>query len=244
MSHQHHPRSLPPINGPLPASGGSSRLALCLIHFVLAVSSGWGLKQSTGRQAMAAFGIYFGHSLLCLLRHTHPNPGTLQRLVCDKSRRYSSVLFVTLVVGELQALNPATRLGDFFGADWERLAFGLWSGALALAVASLWLGGGSSNNSSSSRSSSPLGAAFVKLDAAQLGLCVLWNVHCLWRIAVVDEHWWSLGLALLVLLNHFILWRLPLHYNITQLEVATVGMCFSAIFALNAIQEQVDAVAS
>jgi len=77
-----------------------------------------------------------------------------------------------------------------------------------------------------------------------IGLCVLWNVQCLYRIAMVDEHWWSLGLALLVLLNHFILWRLPLHYNITQLEVATVGMCFSTIFALNAIQEQLDAVAS
>lgn len=211
-------------------------MALCLIHFVLAISSGWGLKQCTGRQALAAFGIYFGHSLLCLLRHTHPNPGPLQRLVCDKSRRYSSVLFVTLVVGELQVLNPATRMGDFFGADWERLAFGLWSGALALAVASLWLGG--------STSRSPIGATFVKLDAAQLGLCVVWNVYCLWCIAVVDEHWWSLGLALLILMNHFVLWRLPLHYNITQLEVATVGMCFSAIFALNAIQEQVDAVAS
>jgi len=60
-------RSHPADNGPGPgSSGGSSRLALCLIHFVLAVISGWGLKRSTGRQAMAAFGIYFGHSLLCL----------------------------------------------------------------------------------------------------------------------------------------------------------------------------------
>ncbi|XP_017051915.1 LOW QUALITY PROTEIN: uncharacterized protein LOC108095346 [Drosophila ficusphila] len=228
-------RSLPTSNGPPPsAGGGSSRLALCLIHFVLAIISGWGLKRSTGSKALAAFGIYFGHSLLCLLRHTHPNPGAVQRLLCDKSRRYSSVLFVTLVVGELQAVNPATRMGDFFGADWDRLAFGLWSGVLALAVTSLWFG--------DSRSS--LGATFVRLDAAQLGLCVLWNVHCLWRIAVVDEHWWALGLASLVLLNHFVLWRLPLHYNITQLEVATVGMCFSTIFALNAIQEQHDAVAS
>ncbi|EDX01932.1 uncharacterized protein LOC6524984 [Drosophila yakuba] len=226
----------PPLNhGPLPgSSGGTSRLALCLIHFVLAVISGFGLKRSTGSKAMAAFGIYFGHSLLCLLRHTHPNPGAVQRLLCDKSRRYSCVLFVTLVVGELQTVNPATRMGDFFGADWERLAFGLWSAVLALAVTSLWFG--------STRS--PLGATFIKLDAAQLGLCVLWNVHCLWRIAIVDEHWWSLGLALLVLLNHFVLWRLPLHYNISQLEVATVGMCFSTIFALNAIQEQLDAVIS
>ncbi|XP_017065164.1 uncharacterized protein LOC108103923 [Drosophila eugracilis] len=226
----------PPLdNGPLSgANCGSSRLAVCLIHFVLAVISGWGLKRSTGSQAMAAFGIYFGHSLLCLLRHTHPNPGAVQRLLCEKSRRYSSVLFVTLVVGELQTANPATRMGDFFGADWERLAFGLWSGVLALAVTSLWFG--------SSRS--PLGATFIKLDAAQLGLCVVWNVFCLWHIAVVDEHWWSLGLALLILLNHFFLWRLPLHYNITQLEVATIGMCFSTIFALNAIQEQLDAVAS
>ncbi|XP_016931725.2 uncharacterized protein [Drosophila suzukii] len=232
-------RSHPADNGPGPgSSGGSSRLALCLIHFVLAVISGWGLKRSTGRQAMAAFGIYFGHSLLCLLRHTHPNPGAVQRLLCDKSRRYSCVLFVTLVVGELQTVNPATRMGDFFGADWERLAFGLWSCVLALAVTSLWFGGSGGGTRSS------VGATFIKLDAAQLGLCVLWNVQCLYRIAMVDEHWWSLGLALLVLLNHFILWRLPLHYNITQLEVATVGMCFSTIFALNAIQEQLDAVAS
>jgi len=232
-------RSHPADNGPGPgSSGGSSRLALCLIHFVLAIISGWGLKRSTGRQAMAAFGIYFGHSLLCLLRHTHPNPGAVQRLLCDKSRRYSCVLFVTLVVGELQTVNPATRMGDFFGADWERLAFGLWSCVLALAVTSLWFGGSGGGTRSS------LGATFIKLDAAQLGLCVLWNVLCLYRIAMVDEHWWSLGLALLVLLNHFILWRLPLHYNITQLEVATVGMCFSTIFALNAIQEQLDAVAS
>ncbi|EDV46382.1 uncharacterized protein LOC6549669 [Drosophila erecta] len=228
-------RSPPPNHGPLPGSScGTSRLALCLIHFVLAVISGCGLKRSTGSKAIAAFGIYFGHSLLCLLRHTHPNPGAVQRLLCDKSRRYSCVLFVTLVVGELQTVNPATRMGDFFGADWERLAFGLWSAVLALAVTSLWFG--------SSRS--PLGATFIKLDAAQLGFCVLWNVHCLWRIAIVDEHWWSLGLALLVLLNHFVLWRLPLHYNISQLEVATVGMCFSTIFALNAIQEQLDAVVS
>jgi len=141
-------------------------------------------------------------------------------------------------VGELQTVNPATRMGDFFGADWERLAFGLWSCVLALAVTSLWFGGSGGGTRSS------LGATFIKLDAAQLGLCVLWNVQCLYRIAMVDEHWWSLGLALLVLLNHFILWRLPLHYNITQLEVATVGMCFSTIFALNAIQEQLDAVAS
>ncbi|EDV34737.1 uncharacterized protein Dana_GF20793 [Drosophila ananassae] len=215
--------------------GPSNRLAVCLIHFVLAVTSGWGLKRSTGRQAMAAFGIFFGHSLLCLLRHTHPNPGHLQRLLCDKSRRYSSVLFVTLIVGELQAINPTTKIGEFFGADWDRLAFGLWTGTLALAIGSLWTAG---NRGSS------IGAGFVKLDAAHLGLCVLWNVYCLWHIAVVDEHWWSLGLALLVLLNHFVLWRLPLHFNISQLEVATIGMCFTTIFALNAIQEQLEAVAS
>lgn len=91
--------------------GPSNRLAVCLIHFVLAVTSGWGLKRSTGRQAMAAFGIFFGHSLLCLLRHTHPNPGHLQRLLCDKSRRYSSVLFVTLIVGELQVSSGLADLG-------------------------------------------------------------------------------------------------------------------------------------
>ncbi|KAH8420091.1 hypothetical protein KR009_005671 [Drosophila setifemur] len=216
-------------------TGGSSRLAVCLIHFVLAITSGLGLKQSTGRQALAAFGIFFGHSLLCLLRHTHPNPGSLQRLLCDKSRRYSSVLFVTLIVGELQAINPSTKIGDFFGADWDRLAFGLWTGTLALGIGSFWFG---SNRGSS------VGAGFIKLDAAHLGLCVLWNVYCLWHIAIREEHWWSLGLALLVLLNHFVLWRLPLHFNISQLEVATVGMCFTTMFALNAIQEQLDAVGS
>ncbi|XP_001354673.3 uncharacterized protein [Drosophila pseudoobscura] len=225
-----HGHSAGPGPGAGSGIGGSSKLSLCLIHFVLAISSGLGLKHSIGRYAQAAFGIFFGHSLLCLLRHTHPNPGTVQRLICDKSRRYASVLFITLIIGELQHLNSRLQLGTIAGADWQWISVMLWSTTLTLAISNQCLGGRSA-----------LGAKIVQLDAANLGLCVVWNIYCLWHIAIVDEFWWSLGLALLVLMNHFVLWRLPLQFKITQLEVGTVGMCFSVIFAINAIQEQLDA---
>ncbi|XP_068159021.1 uncharacterized protein [Drosophila tropicalis] len=220
------------------AGGGvpsmSSKLSVCLLHFVLAVISGWALKQSNGRYALAAYGLFFGHAVLCILRHTHPNPGQVQRVVCDHSRRFAPVIFITLIIGELQEIimrNGRHGSGDWpVAADWPYIVIGLYANLLIVMTLKCFFG--NANQSS-----------LVRLEAASLGLCVVWNIYGLWHLAISEENeygHWSLGMAIQVLLNHFVLWRLALHFNITQLEVSTVGMCFSVIFALNACQELID----
>ncbi|XP_064556743.1 uncharacterized protein LOC135441174 [Drosophila montana] len=207
----------------------SSKLSLGLLNFILAVSSGWALKHySIGRHALVAYGLFFAHSVFCILRYTHPNPGQVQRRICDQSLRYAPVIFVTLIVGQLQSISDANQ-PSAGSSSWRYVVLILYASILTLASVRSCL---------SERST--LATVLVKLERFNLTVCVLWNVYCLWRIAIFDEYWWSLGLALLVLLNNFVLWRLTLRYNITALEVETVGMCFSVIFAINATQELLD----
>ncbi|KAM8720348.1 hypothetical protein ACLKA7_006399 [Drosophila subpalustris] len=211
------------------ASGNiSSKLSLGLLNFILAVSSGWALKHySLDRHGLAGYGLLFAHSVLCILRYTHPNPGQVQRHICEQSLRYSPAIFVTLIIGQMQSIIGDIKL--IGGINWRCVVLGLYAGVFLLTAIRRCL-----------NEKSTLGQVLAKLERASHTLCVVWNMYCLWRIAVVDEYWWSLGLALLVMLNHFVLWRLTLRFNITTLEVDTVGMCFSVIFAINASQELVE----
>lgn len=213
----------------LNASGNiSSKLSLGLLNYVLAVTSGWALKHySIGRYATAAYGLCFAHSVFCILRYTHPNPGQLHRRICEHSIRYAPVIFVTLIIGQLQSISGELKLSA--GLNWPFVVVGLYAGIVALATGRIFL-----------TDKSPAGRLAAQLERYNHGLCVLWNIFCLWQIAVVEEYWWSLGLALLVLLNHFVLWRLTLNFNISTPEVDTVGMCFSLIFAINATQELIE----
>ncbi|XP_023165696.2 uncharacterized protein LOC111595956 [Drosophila hydei] len=207
----------------------SSKLSLGLLNFVLAVSSGWALKHySIGRYALAAYGLFFTHSVFCILHCTHPNPGQVQRRVCEQSLRYAPVIFVTLIAGQLLSITGNNHL-IAGSCSWRPIVFSLYISALTLASVRCCL-----------NEKSTLAALLARLERLNLTLCVLWNVFCLWHIAIADEFWWSIGLALLILLNHFVLWRLTLRYNISALEVETVGMCFSVIFAINATQELVE----
>ncbi|ALC49273.1 CG13014 [Drosophila busckii] len=206
--------------------GNGSRLSLGLLHFILLVCSGWALKHySNGRLGLAAYGLYFAHSIICTLRHTHPHPGQLQRRLCAISGRYAPVLFVTLIVGQLQRLAGKDMQ---LGADlsWRVVVLALYGSLLGFACIKSCL-----------REKSKLASLLTRLERCNLTLCVLWNVYCLWHIAIIEEYWWSLGLAMLVLLNHFVLWRLTMSFNISASEIDTVGMCFSVIFAINATQE-------
>ncbi|XP_062140161.1 uncharacterized protein LOC133848555 [Drosophila sulfurigaster albostrigata] len=207
----------------------SSKLSLGLLNFILAVISGWALKHySIERHALAGYGLFFAHSVLCILRYTHPNPGQVQRRICEQSLRYSPAIFITLIIGQMQSISG--ELEFFAGiAKWRHIVLTLYGGVLLLSGIRRCL---------SEKSS--LGQLLGKLLRLNHTVCVLWNIYCLWRIAMLDEHWWSLGLALLVLLNHFVLWRLSLRFNISTLEVDTVGMCFSLIFAINASQELIE----
>lgn len=207
----------------------SSKLSLGLLNFVLAVTSGWALKHySIGKFALAAYGLCFGHSVFCILRYTHPNPGQLHRRICEHSIRYAPVVFVTLIIGQLQSIS-GHKMKLSGGLNWPFVVLGLYAGIVFLATARIYLA-----------DKSAAGRLAAQLERYNHGLCVLWNIFCLWQIAVVEEYWWSLGLALLVLLNHFVLWRLTLHFNISTLEVDTVGMCFSLLFAINATQELIE----
>ncbi|XP_017871447.1 PREDICTED: uncharacterized protein LOC108619395 [Drosophila arizonae] len=208
----------------------SSKLSLGLLNFVLVVSSGWALKHySIGRYALAAYGLLFAHSLFCILHCTHPNPGQVQRRICELSLRYSPVIFVTLIVGQLQSFFVGPQPIFAGSSSWHPIVFSLYISLLALVSVRSCL-----------NEKSKLATVLARLERLNLALCVLWNVFCLWHIAIADEFWWSLGLALLVLLNHFVLWRLTLRYNISPLEVGTVGMCFSVIFGINAAQEMIE----
>ncbi|KAH8398036.1 hypothetical protein KR222_010920 [Zaprionus bogoriensis] len=206
----------------------SSKLALGLLNFVLAVSSGWALKHySSGTYTLAAYGLFFAHSVFCILRYTHPNPGQLHRCICEQSLRYAPTIFVTLIVGQLQSIAKAAGDSDSDSQlQWRSIVLGLYAGIFTVGALRCCLS-----------EKSALGQLLARLAHWNRSLCVLWNIYCLWQVAVVDEYWWSLGLALLVLLNHFVLWRLTQHFNISLLEVDTVGMCFTLIFAINATQE-------
>ncbi|KAH8300621.1 hypothetical protein KR044_004274 [Drosophila immigrans] len=214
----------------------SSKLSLGLLNFILAVIAGWALKHySLDRHALAAYGLFFAHSVFCILRYTHPNPGQVQRRLCEQSLRFSPAIFVTLIVGQmLNASGAEQQLMNslFAGLKWSHIAVTLYGGVLLLSCIRRCLG--------EQPRSRRLGQLLTKLVHLNHTLCVLWNIFCLWRIAFLDDYWWSLGLALLVLLNHFVLWRLSLRFNISTLEVDTVGMCFSIIFAINASQELIE----
>ncbi|EDV95265.1 uncharacterized protein LOC6569446 [Drosophila grimshawi] len=216
------------------SAGGcfTSKLALGLLNFILAVCSGWALKHySNGRHGLAAYGLIFAHSVFCILRYTHPNPGNVQRCICEQSLRYAPVIFVTLIIGQLQGIVGDIQLG--VGINWCFIVLALYTSILTLISLRRCL-----------NEKSTLAVILSRLERFNLTMCVLWNVYCLWRIAIIEEHSWSLGLAMLVLLNHFVLWRLTLHFNITALEVETVGMCFSVIFAINATQELIEETTS
>jgi len=206
----------------------SCKLSLGLLNFVLAVSSGWALKHySIDRHALAGYGLLFAHSVFCILRYTHPNPGQVQRRICEQSLRYSPAIFVTLIIAQMQSIVGDIKL--IGGVNWRCVVLVLYAGMLLLAVVR-W----------SLNEKTTLAQMLGKMERINHTLCVLWNMYCLWRIATVDEYWWSLGLGLLVMLNHFVLWRLTLRFNITTLEVDTVGMCFAVIFAINASQELIE----
>ncbi|XP_030379227.1 uncharacterized protein LOC115627631 [Scaptodrosophila lebanonensis] len=211
--------------------GISSKLSLCLLYFILAVISGWALKHNSSTLAGYAYGLYLAHSLVCILRQTHPNPGIVQRTVCEQSHRYAPVAFITLIVGELLAIRRTTIE---LGANWAVVGIGFAASLFLLAIIKCFIGFNFNTNSKSTLAQNVC-----------LNLCVLWNAYCLCRIAFVeDQFYWALGLAMLVLLNHFVLIRLTLYFNITHQEIGTVGMCFSTIFAINAIQELAEALVS
>ncbi|KAH8387219.1 hypothetical protein KR093_005634 [Drosophila rubida] len=207
---------------------GSSKLSLGLLNFILAVIAGWALKHySIDRHALAGYGLFFGHSVFCILRYTHPNPGQVQRRICEESLRYSPAIFVTLIIGQMQSISGELKF--VAGLKWCHIALALYGGILLL-----------SGIRSCLSEKSSAGQLLARLVSLNHTLCVLWNIYCLWRVSILDDYWWSLGLALLVLLNRFVLWRLTLRFNISRLEVDTVGMCFSLIFAINASQELIE----
>lgn len=78
------------------------------------------------------------------------------------------------------------------------------------------------------------GYAIIKL------VVLLSNIGILFSIGLSSESYWTMFMAVLVIMNNFCLDMLSRRYSISLIEIFLVGLCFFAVFALNSLIDLVE----
>lgn len=181
-------------------------------HLALCGVSGWAIHQIHFDQSplsLCCFTFLIGHSLLGVLRFTHP---TVSGCI-TKSYHITTLLAQTLpllLVTTQLCIN--VRLFTFMEYIYVQILF-----ALLPTVCDL---------SNQHRYRDYILNAIVLVNAALLGYT-----------GIYTEKFWSIGLALLSVLNHFSMKHICGWYNVPRTDLVVVGLSFFTVFAVNCLVE-------
>ncbi|XP_037940535.1 uncharacterized protein LOC119673342 [Teleopsis dalmanni] len=184
------------------------------LHLLLIISSAWALKNVTkvAHLSVAVFTILLIYSILSIIRYSHPAE------VCRKSWKQISVygqIFMLMFI-LLDILKFCKTLHKFWICS---------TGYIMILM-----------------------AAIFTLQIKVAYLRVLYNISkhvaVIWMcvvLAVVGykhmETYWTFGLMVLIVLNHFMFNKLSLVYDITDIEITTIWLSFFIYFAQNVVNE-------
>ncbi|XP_037030542.1 uncharacterized protein LOC119070354 [Bradysia coprophila] len=194
-----------PITNNINYATGFGHLALCAV-------SGWAIHQMHFDQSplsLCCFTFLIGHSLLGVLRFTHPSVSEC----ITKGYHITTVLAQTLpllLVTTQLCINA--RLFMFMEYIYVQILF-----ALLPTVCDL---------SNKHRYRDYTLNTIVMVNAALLGYT-----------GIYTEKFWSTGLAVLSVLNHFSMKHICGWYNVPRTDLVVVGLSFFTVFAVNCLNE-------
>lgn len=179
-------------------------------HLALCIVSGWAIHQMHFDQSplsLCCFTFMLGHSLLGVLRFTHP---TVSECIM-KSYHTTTLLAQTLPL-LLITTQLCINVRLFMKYIYIQLLFAL--------LPTVW------DLSNHHRYRDYALDTIVVLNAALLGYT-----------GILTEKFWSTGLAVLSVLNHFTLKHICGWYNVPRTDLVVVGLAFFTVFAVNCLNE-------
>lgn len=179
-------------------------------HLALCGVSGWAIHEMHFEQSplsLCCFTFMIGHSLLGVLRYTHPSVSECIMRTYHITTLLAQTLPLLLVTTQL-CIN--VRL--FLKYIYVQILF-----ALLPTVCDL------SNQH--------------RYRDLTLNTIVMLNAVLLSYTGIYAEKFWSTGLAVLSVLNHFSVKHICGWYNVPRTDLVIVGLAFFTVFAVNCLNE-------
>lgn len=179
-------------------------------HLALCGVSGWAIHEMHFEQSplsLCCFTFMIGHSLLGVLRFTHPSVSECIMRTYHITTLLAQTLPLLLVTTQL-CIN--VRL--FLKYIYIQLLFAL--------LPTVW----------------DLSNQHRYRDFT-LNIIVMLNAMLLSYTGLYTEKFWSTGLAILSVLNHFSVKHICGWYNVPRTDLVIVGLAFFTVFAVNCLNE-------